>query len=154
LYLEFVKSIVSAAETRASIVKATRKPRKKKEKSPAQVVAKLNYKEKDDDFKIVSVNPQQIIGCDQLWVFNTKYRTLAVYNAMGPAGLNVKGSTLTGFDEKTSIVKKLRKPELQLKQLLEGGKVVLRKYMDTIKCKSKAGTGRINKETVLVRIVK
>lgn len=87
-------------------------------------------------------------------MFNTKYRTLGVYNALGPAGLSVRGSTLTGWDEKTSVVKTLRKPNEQLKKLLEGGKIVLRKFMDEVKCKPKAATGRINKETVLVRIIK
>lgn len=154
IYLEFVKSIVSAAETRATVVKAARKPRKKKEKSPVQLVSKLKYKEKDEEYKLVSVDPKQIVGCNQLWVFNTKYRTLAVYNAMGPAGLNIKGSTLIGFDEKTSIVKKLRKPTEQLNKLKDGGKIILRKFMDGIKCKSKEATGRINTETVLVRIIK
>jgi hypothetical protein len=154
IYLEFVKSIVSAAETRATVVKAARKPRKKKEKPASVIVSKLKFKEKDDEYKMVSVDPKQIVGSNQLWVFNTKYRTLAVYNAMGPAGLNVKGSTVIGFDEKTSIVKKLRKPDQQLKSLLDGGKVVLRKFMDSIKCKSKEATGRINTDTVLVRIIK
>lgn len=154
IYMEFVKSIVSAAETRATIAKAIRKPRKKKEKPASVIVSKLKYKEKDDAFKITSVDPKQIIGCNQIWVFNTKYRTLAVYNAMGPAGINVKGSTLTGFDEKTSIVKKLRKPEQQLKSLLDGGKVVLRNFMSNIKCKPKEATGRINNETILLRIIK
>jgi len=153
-YLEFIKSIVASAETRATIVKATRKPRKKKEKPASAIVAKLKFKEKDDEYKIASVDPKQIVGCNQLWVFNTKYRTMAVYNAMGPAGLNVKGSTLTGFDEKTSVVKKLRKPEEQIKKLMDGGKIVLRKYMDDIKCKPKEATGRINNETVLLRIIK
>ena len=154
IYLEFVKSIVSAAETRATVVKAARKPRKKKEKPASVIVSKLKFKEKDDEYKVVSVDPKQIVGCNQLWVFNTKYRTLAVYNAMGPAGLNVKGSTLIGFDEKTSIVKKLRKPTEQLNKLKDGGKIILRKFMDGIKCKSKEATGRINNETVLVRIIK
>jgi hypothetical protein len=153
-YVEFIKSIVSAAETRAVVAKAVRKPRKKKEKPASVVVSKLKYKEKDETYNVVSVDPKQIIGCNQLWVFNSKYRTIAVYNAMGPAGLNVKGSTLTGFDEKTSIVKKLRKPTEQVNKLLDGGKVVLRKYMDEIKCKPKEATGRINNETVLLRIIK
>jgi hypothetical protein len=153
-YVEFVKSIVSAAETRAVVVKAARKPRKKKEKPASVVVSKLKFKEKDDTYNVVSVDPKQIVGANQLWVFNTKYRTLAVYNAMGPAGLNVKGSTLTGWDEKTSNVKTLRKPTEQLNKLKDGGKVVLRKFMDDIKCKPKNATGRINKETVLVRIIK
>ena len=153
-YVEFLRSIVAAAETRATVVKAARKPRKKKEKTPAQLVAKLKYKEKDETYSLQSARATDIPGCSQLWVFNTKYRTLAVYNSMGPAGLGIKGSTLTGFDEKTSIVKKLRKPDQQLKSLLDGGKVVLRKFMDGIKCKPKAATGRINTECVLVRIIK
>jgi hypothetical protein len=153
-YVEFVRSIISAAETRAVIVKAARKPRKKKEKSASVIVSKLKFKEKDDTYNVVSVDPKQVIGANQLWVFNTKYRTLAVYNAMGPAGLNVKGSTLTGWDEKTSIIKTLRKPTEQLNKLKDGGKVVLRKFMDDIKCKPKIATGRINKDVVLVRIIK
>ena len=152
-YVEFLRSIVSCAETTATIVKA-RKPRKKKEKPVSVIVSKLKYKAKDDELNLVSVDPKQVVGCNQLWVFNTKYRTLAVYNAMGPAGLNVKGSTLVGFDEKTSIVKKLRKPPEQIKKLMDGGKIILRKYMDEIKCKSKEATGRINNETVLLRIIK
>ena len=152
-YVEFLRSIVSCAETTATIVKA-RKPRKKKEKPVSVIVSKLKYKAKDDEHKLVSVDPKQIVGCNQLWVFNTKYRTLAVYNAMGPAGLNVKGSTVIGFDEKTSIVKKLRKPTEQLNKLMQGGKIILRKYMDEVKCKPKEATGRINNETVLLRIIK
>jgi hypothetical protein len=152
-YVEFLRSIVSCAETTATTVKA-RKPRKKKEKPVSAIVAKLKFKEKDDEYKIVSVDPKQIVGCNQLWVFNTKYRTVAVYNAMGPAGLNVKGSSLIGFDEKTSIVKKLRKPPEQLKKLMEGGKIILRKYMDEVKCKPKEANGRINNETLLLRIIK
>jgi hypothetical protein len=145
---------VSAAETRAVVAKTVRKPRKKKEKPASVVVSKLKYKEKDETYNVVSVDPKQIVGANQLWVFNSKYRTLAVYNAMGPAGLNVKGSTLTGWDEKTSVVKTLRKPTEQLNRLKDGGKIVLRKFMDEIKCKPKTATGRINKDVVLVRIIK
>ena len=153
-YVEFIKSIVSAAETRAVVVKAARKPRKKKEKPVSVIVGKLKYKEKDETYSLQSARATDIPGCSQLWVFNTKYRTLAVYNAIGPAGLGVKGSTLTGWDEKTSAIKTLRKPNEQLKKLLDGGKVVLRKFMDEIKCKPKTATGRINKDVVLVRIIK
>lgn len=153
-YVEFIKSIISAAETRSVIAKAIRKPRKKKEKPASVLVAKLKYKEKDETYNVTSVDPKQIIGCNQLWVFNTKYRTMAVYNAMGPAGLGIKGCTVTGYDEKTSIVKKLRKPTEQVNKLLEGGKVVLRKYMDEIKCKPKEASGRINSDVVLLRIIR
>lgn len=153
-YVEFLKAIVSAAETRAVVMKAVRKPRKKKEKPASAVVSKLKFKEKDDTFNVVSVDPKQIVGSNQVWVFNTKYRTLGVYNAMGPAGISVKGSTLIGFDEKTSQIKTLRKPNDQIKTLMDGGKIVLRKFMDNIKCKPKTATGRINTETIILRVIK
>lgn len=153
-YMEFVREIVSACENRAEIIKVIRKPRKKKQKTPQQLVARLKFKEKDDEYKLVSVKPTEIIGSNQLWVFNTKNRQLMVYNAMGPAGLNIKGSTVTGYDEKISIVKTLRKPEVTLKDVAEGGKVTLRKAMDNIRTKPKAANGRINPEMILLRVIK
>lgn len=153
-YMEFVKSLIAAAEGRIVVVKATRKPRKKKEKPAATIVAKMKYQAEDATLNIKSVKPTDILGANQLWTFNTKTRMIAVYNAMGPAGLNVKGSTLTGFDEKTSVMKKLRKPQEQVPALINAGKVNLRKYMDGIKSVVKAANGRINTDTVLVRIIK
>jgi len=153
-YMEFVRDIVSACDNRAEIVKVIRKPRKKKQKSPQQLVARLRYKEKDDIFNLTSIKPTEIIGCNQLWVFNTKNKQLSVYNAMGPAGLNIKGSSLTGYDEKVSISKTLRKPNDTLKVVLEGGKVTLRKLMDGLTTKPKTTNGRINPEIILVRVIK
>ena len=153
-YMEFVRDIIGACELRQETVKAIRKPRKTKAKSPAQIVAKLKYKEKDEAFKIVSVRATDIIGANQLWVFNTKNKALIMYNAMGPAGLNIKGSSVTGFDEKTSMSKTLRKPENHLPKVVDGGKVVLRRLLEGIKSKSKPANGRINAEMVLVRIIK
>jgi hypothetical protein len=94
-----------------------------------------------------------VIGADQLWVFNVKYRTLGVYNAMGPSGLTIKGTTLQGFDDKTSKKKKLRKPEEVLKRCLTGGKIVLRKVLDEVNSKESAMNGRLNEETILLRVV-
>jgi len=153
-YLEIVKGFIAASEGRATIVRATRKPRKKKEKPASVIISKLKFKTEDVECGIKSVKPVDIVGCQQLWVFNTKYRTLAVYNAMGSSGLSVKGTTLLGFDEKTSVVKKLRKPKEQLQSLVVAGKVNLRKFMDNIKCKPKEATGRINIDSVLVKVVK
>ena len=153
-YLEIVRGFIAAAEGRANIVRAARKPRKKKEKPVSALISKLKFKAEDKELGIQSVKAADIVGCQQLWVFNTKYRTLAVYNAMGPSGLTIKGTTLIGFDEKTSVVKKLRKPEEKLPALLSAGKINLRKFMDNIKCKPKEATGRINTDTVLMRVIK
>lgn len=153
-YLEIVRDIVAAAEGRAVIVRAARKPRKKKEKPISVVVSKVKYKEFDKDFNIKSVKVTEVVGAQQLWVFNTKYRKLTVYNAISHSGLSVKGTTLTGFDEKTSITKTVRKPEVTLPAVMNGGKVALRKLMDSIKAKPSEVNGRINSDVVLMRAIK
>jgi hypothetical protein len=153
-YMEFVRDIVGACEARQEAVKAIRKPRKKKAKTPQQLVSKLKFKDKDDTYKLTSVKPEGIVASNQLWLFNTKNRNLLVYNAMGPAGLNIKGSSITGYDEKTSIIKTLRKPENHLPNVVDGGKIVLKKVMENIKGKSKPVNGRMNADMIILRIIK
>lgn len=154
VYLEFIKSIIAAAEQRQIVAKAVRKPRKKKEKPASAVVSKLQFLDADQKLNLTSIKPTEVIGAQQLWVYNVRYRTVAVYNAIGPAGLSVKGTTLLGFDEKSSVVKTLRKPKEQLDTLMSGGKVAVRKFMESIKCKPKNATGRINKDTILLKVAK
>lgn len=154
VYLEFVKSIIAAAEQRQIVAKAVRKPRKKKEKPASAIVSKLQFLEEDKTLNLKSIKPTEIVGAQQLWVFNVRYRTIAVYNAIGPAGLSVKGTSLLGFDEKSSVAKTLRKPKEQLGELMSGGKVAVRKFMDTIKCKPKVASRRINKDTILLKVAK
>jgi hypothetical protein len=153
-YLEFIKTIIAAAEQRTVVAKATRKPRKKKEKPASAIISKLQFLPEDKELGVKSFKPTEIIGAQQVWVFNTKYRTLSVYNAIGSTGLSVKGTTLIGFDEKTSLTKTLRKPKEQLASLSTAGKVNLRKFMDNIKSKPKEATGRINNMTVLIKVGK
>jgi hypothetical protein len=148
----FIKRIIDHMTELESAGLAVRKPRKKKVKPASVLVAKMKYKENDGDFK--SVNPCDIIGASQLWVYNTKTRNLSVYNAVGNSGLSVRGTTLTGFDEESSITKKLRKPESVIKPLLDGGKIYLRKVMENIKTVEQKATGRINVDTILLRVVK
>lgn len=153
-YCEFVKSIVSACETNSVVVKAPRKPRAKKVKPAAELVAKMKYMVKDEAQNLTSVSPASIIGCEQLWTYNSKLRTLSVYTALSRIGLSVKGTTITGFDEKTSVSKTLRKPEVAVRAVLDAGKVPLRKMMDGLTTKPKTASGRINSDTILLRVVK
>ncbi len=152
--LKMIQGIIEDAQKFSNNQKIARKPRAKKEKSVDKIVAKIKYKPSDDKYKITSVRPMDIVGADQLWTFNTKTRLLGVYKSDGPSGLSVKGSKIIGYNEKESFLKKLRKPEDTLKALGEVGKVQLRKFMDNINSKPKATNGRINTDTVLVKVVK
>jgi len=138
----------------AGEAKVSRKPRKRKAKSPDQLVAKIQFLDEDDKYKLKSVSPTQIIGALQLWVFNVKTRRLGVYNAADAGGLSVKGSSILNFTEETSVQKLIRKPDELLPEVIKGGKVFMRTIMTNIRAVESSLTGRINKDTILLRIVK
>lgn len=152
--IEFFTNIISDAETWGANQKTVRKTRDKKPVSVEKQVSKLKYMSDYKDYKIVSIAPTSIIGANQLWVFNVKYRKLTLYNAMGPAGFSVKGTTLQGYDPENSESKTLRKPDDVLPRVLSGGKRVLSKVMGEINSKASEPNGRINGDTILLRVVK
>lgn len=137
-------------------VKATkvRKPRAKKTKSAVDLVKNVKFQKEFAPLKIVSINPAEIIGSQQLWVYHTKYRRLIRYDASGPSGFGVKGTTLIGFDEDKSAFKTLRKPENIIGDVLKSGKVTLRRLMNDIKSVEGKPTGRLNNDVVLLRAIK
>jgi hypothetical protein len=130
-----------------------RKPRAVKMKTSADVVKHIKYQAADNALKLVSVDPQKIVGASQLWIYNTKTRMIGVYHTNAPKGFSVKGTTLTGFDADLSICKKLRKPEDQLKEFFGLGKVALRSFLPDIKTAEYKMNGRINGDTILMKVV-
>ena len=100
-----------------------------------------------------SVNPVDVIGAQELWVYNTKTRRLGRYIAdslQGPLG--IKGTAITGYDEAKSVSKTLRKPEEKLQEFTRASKVQLRKFMDEIRATATLLNGRINTDTVLLKV--
>jgi hypothetical protein len=148
----FCDSVITDAMKVVSEANKTRKPRQRKQKSPEQLVSKLKYLDKHE--ALVSENSKDIIGAIQLWVYNTKSRKLGCYNADDASGLSVKGSSIIGFNESKSTQKKLRKPEVTLPEILKGGKVYLRTALDDIKAVPATLNGRLNTDTILLRIIK
>lgn len=132
--------------------KVIRRPRKPKVKSAAQLVKNIQYLKESNELKVVSVNPETIVDMKQLWVYNVKYKKLICYNSL-EGGFKMKGTTLQNFDMETSMCKTLRKPQEQLGELLKSGKVKLRTFMDKLTTKPSTFTGRINKDTLLVRVL-
>lgn len=133
---------------------ASRKPRKRKVKSPDQLVAKVKICLEDETFKLKSVPAKDIIGAMQLWVFNVKNKKLGVYNADDAGGFSIKGSTILNYTESKSIAKTLRKPEKILPEVLKGGKVFLRNVMESLTTKESPLNGRLNADTILLRVIK
>jgi hypothetical protein len=105
-----------------------------------------------EPLKLVSINPTDVIGSKELWVYNTKTRKLGRYVATEYQELGIKGTTITNFSETGSICKTLRKPEEKLKEFKAAGKVQLRKFLDDINATDTMMNGRINEEIILLKV--
>ena len=129
---------------------AQRKPRKKKTLSAARLIKKLKYQSEFTKLKLVSINPEKIIGATELWVFNTKNNRLGVYRAVNSVrGFSVKGCTIEHFDETESVQKTARKPKEALNVL---NKRSLKAMFKNMKTKEQPLTGRINAQTILLGV--
>ena len=160
-YTIAIEELLLALDFVIDSAKVNRKPRKSKPKSAEKLVEKLKYLKTDSKYKLASINPADVIGANELWVFNIKTRKLGKYIAKNidpkgmmreGTGLSVKGTTILGYDEALSIQKTLRKPDEQLKDFKSSGKVALRKFLDDIATTDTKLNGRSNPETVLLKI--
>jgi hypothetical protein len=134
--------------------KATKKAAVRKPPAKEKLVKSLKYLKQDTAMKIVSINPVDIVGAEQLWVYNVKNRKIGKYVAEDQGGaLGVKGTTITGFDANKSTQKTLRKPEEQVKAFLASNKVELRKFLENIKTTEIKLNGRINADTILLKVI-
>jgi hypothetical protein len=150
--VSFYHEILSACEMLMQEAKVNRKPRAKKSKPVEKIVEKLKYCKGNEPLKLVSISPTDILGSKELWVFNIKTRKIGKYIASEYSELGIKGTSITGFDEIKSVQKTLRKPEDQLKEFKSSGKVALRKFLDDIKAVDIKLNGRINEDTVLLKV--
>jgi hypothetical protein len=138
-----------------SATKASRTINIKKPTSADKQVAKIQYKKEDNDFKIVSIHPIQIIGKTRLYIFNTKYREMCYYETAAPRGFEISGTTIKNFDRETSFKIKFRKPlEFFPIILTKNFKQITKFLEDNAKSsKRKEANGRINKDTILLRVL-
>lgn len=145
--------LVEDAQRYSGNVKKARAPRKKKAPSTEKLLKHFKYQLESNEHKLKSIVPTTIIGAQELWTFNTKYNVLTVFRARGPAGLTIKRTSIDGYDDTSSVSKRIgRKTEHYLKQVLSGGKIVLRRLMDDINSDPAKFADRINENTVLLRV--
>ena len=150
--IAFYQEIAMACDMLAQEAKVNRAPRKTKAVSKDKLVAKLKFMKTNEPLKLVSISPVDIIGAGELWIFNTKTRKLGKYVAAEFNTLNVKGTTITNFDEFKSVQKTIRKPEEKLKEFKAAGKIALRKFLEDINATDTKMNGRINEDTILLKV--
>ena len=149
---DMVRSIIAGCDTVAILAKTTRKPRTRKEKQAGVLVAKVKYLKEYDDLKLKSVHPEKMIGSEEVWVFNVKYRKLFQYVAQEGMMLSVKGTTLQNFDPEKSGAKTIRKPDEFFKGVDAMTKRPLVKAFKEIRGVTAKATGRINEECIIVKV--
>ena len=132
--------------------KTVRKVRTKKPVAATKQVAKIKFLKESPEFKLVSINPASIVGAMRLFVFNVKTRTLSEYVSSGPNGFAIKGTTLQGWDENGSRSKKLRKPEDLLPLVLSKTPRQIDNAWKKLTTKDTSPNGRLNEDTILMRI--
>ena len=150
--IEWFDKMLDDAERYGNVAKKTRAPRKPRTVSVEKKLKNFKYQKEDNNFKIASINPEKVIGAQELWTFNTKNKVLTVFRALDRGGLQVKGTSIINYDEKNSFSKRTgRKPEEYVKRVLDGGKIILRKIMDDLKTNAPIAY-RINENTILLKI--
>lgn len=152
--ISFYNTLIEDAERYSSNTKKVRTARKPRTVSVEKKIKNLKFQKEDATLKIVSVAPENVIGAMELWTYNTKYKVFTRFVAIDRGGLQIKGTSITNFDEHNSISRSVgrKEPTEFLKRILEGGKIVLRKVLDELKTE-KPLAYRINENTILLRVV-
>jgi len=148
---KFLEVWITDCETHGATKRKQRKTRKKKVKTPEQLVAKVQYLEKSKEFKVKSVDPKGIIGADCVIVFNVKYRFLAIYRAKNAQGMTVKGTTIQNFCPEKSKERRLRQPKAMLAVSSKMGIRAISNEFKNVRTRDRVPKGRLNNHCVILR---
>ena len=152
--IEFYESIAQACEQIAAEAKVMKKPRAKKVKPAEELVKKIKFKMTDDKLGVTSVPAAGLIGAQAAIVYNAKTRKIGMYISKTSAGLNVKGTSIIDFTDK-SIQKTLRKPAEQLKDFkLQNTQRRVETWLSAIKATDTMLNGRMNQDIMILKVFK
>ena len=152
--LKLITTFVSDAEKYVLSKKANRKPRVKKATPATKQVAKVIYQKECADFKISSTSPAYIVGATEVYLFNTKTRVMKYLVTDNSNGFTVSGTTVKNYDTELSFKKKLRKPEEMIDVINKSTKLRALKALKALKTKDSPTDGRINADTVILKVNK
>jgi hypothetical protein len=152
-HIAWWQRVYKDCETWEANKKKQRKPRKWKPPSKEKMAAKVKYKPEFPELKLVSEQPINLIGCSAVIVYNTKNRKLGIYEATHKHhGLALKGTTLLNYNTDGALQKTVRKPQEVMEKLNKGGLQAIKNTFNALSTTETKLNGRLNKETVLIRI--
>jgi len=148
--LAFFDGVVTGIMETQQAKKITR-IRRKRPVDKNKLVRRLKYTKQHETYK--SIDPVDIIGASEVWVYDTKRKRLGVYASEYAGTLGVKGTVIDNYSLTKSYEKTLRKEE-RLKDFMECRKNGLHKFMDTIRGKRYPAKSRVQATMVLLRVIK
>lgn len=134
----------------------TRKPRKKKEKTPEQIVKGVKFLEKDDSGSLVSLKPTTLVGANAVILLNVKTKSLVIYYAKDGETFNIKGSSLLNIDEQKSNMRKVRNFEEMIAKKSFNFPTFnhAQKFYSSLKTKEAKPKNRINSNSIILAVKK
>ena len=130
---------------------STKRTKVIKKTSIKKLISKVNYLKESIELGITSLSPDKIIKSSVAILYNEKYRKLQIYFAKENKKLEIKGTSILNFDETTSCCKTIRE-NINLVELIQKSKTGFIKEFQDIKTKCTECTGRINKETLILKV--
>ena len=129
------RSLIEDAEKYIDGARQSRKPKKKKTVTVDMKMKFFVWMKEDISLKIVSVDPSKIIGSQELFVFDTKYKKLTHFVAVDGKGLDVYRTAIISYNEKLSHTYPLglKKTEETLTALQNGGSAHKKKVLEGLK---------------------
>ena len=150
-FADYVSTLINSCEVASAINKASRKPRAKKAKPPAEVVKNVKYLDSDPSSGLKSEHPAKIVNATEVWLYNAKNRRLFKYVALGGLPMTVKGTTIINIDAEKSGGKIIRKPEVTLKDVANMTSRPLNALYKSIRGTESRAVGRLNEDTIIVK---
>jgi hypothetical protein len=150
----FIGRFVELAEEAIGKAKLVRKPRvvKVKAKPAEHFIKNLRYKNYSESLNLRSIAPTNIIGAKEVWIYDAEKR---IVTALRGESLTVRGTTIHGWDEKISLMKKIRKPEVTMPELMAATKLGMKKILEGLSTLPMPQlNGRTNTETIILKAFK
>jgi len=149
--LKVYENIFDACDQQVVSAKTVRKPRVRKEKPAYVIASKVKFLKEDADLGVKSELPSKMVGSNELWIYNVKYRRIQVYRTLSDQKLTVKGTSILNYDVSKSFSKTLRKPE-NLKSMATMTKRNLAIEFENLKTKESTVSGRINEDCIILKV--
>jgi hypothetical protein len=150
---DFYAQVVADCGRYSSNTKKVRVIKKPKTVSAEKKLKNIKYMNESKEYRVASVAPEKILGAQELWVFNVKYKVLSVLRALDRGGLDLSGSTVKNVNESDSFTYGLGKSvHDRLEVVLKGGKRALTNMLNELKTRDL--NCRINENVVLLKVNK